>query len=69
MKAAYRDVYGWIKTAVIRIGWLPVAVFAFHQLAARVFDAYNVFPLRFLRLRQTLSMGQILLQNMQFDLP
>ena len=31
----------WIKAAAIKSGWLPLAFFLFHQLLARVFDAYN----------------------------
>jgi len=45
MKEVSRGLYECLKVAIIKVGWLPIAVFAFHQLVARGFDAYNVFPL------------------------
>ena len=45
MKEVFRDIFPWLKVAIIKAGWFPIAVFGFHQLVARGFDAYNVFPL------------------------
>jgi len=41
----YHEIYKWLRVAVIKVGWIPVVVFVFHHVVARVFDAYNAIPL------------------------